>query len=144
MADSERQEGSDGSRGGSGVFQTSTVMIAAAGAEGVYRSMEEVPRPLRTKLLKSTNSPNAATILIADRRGRQEIARVMRTLGHSQGRLAKDRGTRAPLQAMLAGALTPPNPAWLTRRRKFAILLLVWALAAALIAMLFAHSWGIA
>jgi hypothetical protein len=119
-------------------------MIAAAGAEMVYRSMEEVPRPLRSKLLKSTNSPNAATILIADRRGRQEIARVMRTLGNSPARLAKGRGTRAPLQAMLAGELTPPSSAWLTRRRKFAILLLVWALAAALIAMLFAHSWRIA
>jgi hypothetical protein len=39
--------------------------------------------------------------------------------------------------------VTPPSPGWLTRRRKFAILLLVWALAAVLIAMLFAHSWGI-
>lgn len=53
-------------KGQSGVFQTSTVMIATAGAEKVYRSMEEVPRTLRSKLLKSTNSPNAATILIAD------------------------------------------------------------------------------
>jgi hypothetical protein len=139
MADNEKQEPA----GASGVFQTSTVMIAAAGAEMVYRSMEEVPRPLRTKLLKSTNSPNAATILIADRRGRQEIARVMRSLGNSQGRLARGRGTRAPLQAMLAGELPPQSPGWLTRRRKFAILLLVWALAAALIAMLFAHSWRI-
>jgi hypothetical protein len=140
MADSGRQQPS----GTSGVFQTSTVMIAAAGAEMVYRSMEEVPRPLRSKLLKFTNSPNSATILIADRRGRQEIARVMRTLGNSPARLSKGRGARAPLQAMLAGELAPPSAAWLTRRRKFAILLLVWALAAALIAMLFAHSWGIA
>jgi hypothetical protein len=119
-------------------------MIAAAGAEKVYRSMEEVPRPLRSKLLKSTNSPNAATILIADRRGRQEIARVMKSLGRVPGRLSKARGARAPLQAMLAGEAAPSSPAWLTRRRKFAILLIVWALAAAVIAMLFAHSWRIA
>jgi hypothetical protein len=139
MSDSESQRPA----GASGVFQTSTVLIAAAGAEMVYRSMDEVPRPLRTKLLKSTNSPNAATILIADRRGRQEIARVMRGLGRSQGRIPKGRGA-PPLQAMLAGKAAPHPSIWLTRRRKFAILLLVWALAAALIAMLFAHSWGLA
>jgi hypothetical protein len=128
----------------SGVFQTSTVMIAAAGAEKVYRSMDEVPRALRSKLLKYTNSPNAATILIADRRGRQEIARVVKSLGRVPGKLSKARGIRAPLQAILAEGSAPPNPAWLTRRRKFAILLIVWALAAALIAMLFVHSRQIA
>jgi hypothetical protein len=144
MADSEAQKASELPEGHSGVFQTSTVMIAAAGAEKVYRSMDEVPRLLRSKLLKSTNSPNAATILIADRRGRQEIARVMKSLGRVPGRLSKARGVRAPLQAMLAGEAAPSSPAWLTRRRKFAILLIVWALAAALIAMLFAHSWRIA
>lgn len=76
--------------GGSGVFQSSTVLISADGAERVYRSMEEVPDPLRTRLLKSTNSPNSATILIADRRGRQEIAKAMRNLpGAGQRRLMK-------------------------------------------------------
>ncbi|HEY7389050.1 MAG TPA: hypothetical protein VH640_11120 [Bryobacteraceae bacterium] len=141
MADSEGQKASKIPEGQSGVFQTSTVMIAAAGAEKVYRSMDEVPRPLRSKLLKFTNSPNAATILIADRRGRQEIARVMRNLGRVPGKLSKARGVRAPLQAMLAGEVA--GPPGLTRRRKLAILFIVWALAAAVIAMLFARSWGI-
>ena len=35
---------------------------------------------LRTRLLKSTNGANSATILIADRRGRKEISRAMRKL----------------------------------------------------------------
>ncbi|HLI84998.1 MAG TPA: hypothetical protein VKV17_13835 [Bryobacteraceae bacterium] len=142
MADSDRQELPGPPNGASGVFQTSTVLIALEGADKIYRSMEEVPGRLRTKLLKSTNSPNAATILIADRRGRQEIARVMRGLGRASSRLAKARGGRAPLQSMLAGE-TAPAPGWLTQRRKFAILLVLWALAAALIAMLFVRSWGI-
>jgi hypothetical protein len=142
MADGERQEAPGVPNDASGVFQTSTVLIAAAGADKVYRSMDEVPGPLRSKLLKSTNSPNAATILIADRRGRQEIARVMRGLGRASSRLARGRGGRAPLQAMLAGEAAP-RAGWLTRRRKFAILLVVWALAAALITMLFVHSRGI-
>ena len=61
-----------------GLFQTSTVLISADGADLVYRSVDEVPTSLRTRLLKSTNGTNSATILIADRRGRKEIARAMR------------------------------------------------------------------
>jgi len=73
---------------GSGVFQTSTVLISADGADLVYRSVDEVPSALRTRLLKSTNGSNSATILIADRRGRKEIARAMRKpAGPAQRRL---------------------------------------------------------
>jgi hypothetical protein len=62
----------------SGVFQTSTVLISMGGTERVYRSVDEVPARLRNRLLKSTNGANSATILIADQRGRQEIAKNMR------------------------------------------------------------------
>src|SRR5208283_4379286 len=61
----------------SGLFQTSTVLISTAGADLVYRTVEEIPRGLRTRLLKSTSGGNSGTILIADRRGRKEIARVV-------------------------------------------------------------------
>src|SRR5579862_7780866 len=63
-----------------GLFQTSTVVISSGGAHMVYRSVDEVPVRLRTKLIKSTNGSNSATILIADRRGRKQISRVMRSL----------------------------------------------------------------
>src|SRR5262245_15795965 len=72
------------------LFQTSTVLIAAGQTSTVYRSVDDVPQSLRNRLLKSTNSSNSATILIADRRGRQEIARAMRNLpGPSQRRLMR-------------------------------------------------------
>src|SRR5688572_24251231 len=72
----------------SGVFQSSTVLISSGGTDRVYRSVEEVPAGLRTRLMKSTNGSNSATILIADRRGRREIARAMRNLpGPAQRRL---------------------------------------------------------
>lgn len=64
----------------SGVMKTSTILIASEGASGVFHSMEELPDSLRQKLLKSTNGLNAATILIADRRGREEIAKAIRKL----------------------------------------------------------------
>lgn len=63
-----------------GLLKTSTILISADDTNGVYHSVQEVPEPLRKKLLRSTNSLHSRTILIADRRGRQEIARVLRNL----------------------------------------------------------------
>ena len=72
-----------------GVLKTSTILISADDIDGVYRSVQDVPEPLRKKLLRSTNSINSRTILIADRRGRQEIARALKKLpGVSQRRLS--------------------------------------------------------
>jgi hypothetical protein len=116
----------------SGLFQTSTVLISADGSDLVYRSVDEVPATLRTRLLKSTNGSNSATILIADRRGRKEIARAMRKLpGPAQRRLVHS-------------ALTAPAPtgpvAWLSlhwRKAAFAVLVPLGALAVWLVG----HHW---
>lgn len=67
----------------SGVMKSSTILISAGQTDAVYRSVQEVPAPLRRKLLKSTNGLNSATILIADRRGREEIARAIQNLPSS-------------------------------------------------------------
>lgn len=61
-------------------LKTSTIFISIGGKTRVYRSVDDVPAPLRKKLEQSTNGLNSATILIADRRGRQEIARAIRGL----------------------------------------------------------------
>jgi hypothetical protein len=112
----------------SGVFQTSTVLISASGADMLYRSMDDVPDPLRAKLLQTTNSANSATILIADRRGREEIARVMRNLpGTPQ---------RHSVHALLAGD-GPANPKWLTPRRKRIIFAFLLMFVLAVIAFVF-------
>jgi len=117
---------------GSGVFQSSTVLISTDGADLVYRSMEEVPDPLRNRLLQSTNSPNSATILIADRRGRQEIAKAMRHLpGTGQRRLMQS--LLGPSSSALDRRLSPE---W-----KKIILGLVAVLTLALVAFVFLHRW---
>src|SRR5690242_2730020 len=101
----------------SGMFQTSTVLISMGGADRVYRSVADVPAPLRTRLLKSTNGANSATILIADRRGRKEIARAMRKLPNP----AQRRLTQA-----LAAADGRTDPiAWLTPGRRNAIVIAI-------------------
>ena len=108
------------------MYQTSTVLISTSGSEKVYRSVQDVPVALRTQLLKSTNGANSATILIADRRGRKEIAKAMRNLpGPVQRRWMQNvLGTEAAAAAI----------DWLTPARRRAIgvivgILILWAAA---------------
>ena len=114
-----------------GMYQTSTVLISAGGADLVYRSVEEMPASLRTKLLESTNGGNSGTILIADQRGRREITKAMRALpGPSRRRLFDSvLGRQAP------------QVSWLTPARKRVILGLVLLMMLATLALVYAHRW---
>lgn len=80
--------------------KTSTIFIAKGDKTRVYRSVSEVPAPLRKELEESTNSFNSATILIADRRGRQEIVRALNGLPSS---------LRTRLSSSLAAKPAPPG-----------------------------------
>ncbi len=60
--------------------KTSTIFVSVGDRTRVYRSLGDVPPPLRKKLEESTTGINAATILIADKRGREEIVRAIRGL----------------------------------------------------------------
>jgi hypothetical protein len=96
-----------------GVFQTSTVLISTERANHVYRSVDEVPARLRNRLLKTTNSANSATILIADRRGRKEIDKAMRKLpANSQRRIVHSLLGGEPVADPL-GWLTPALRRWI-------------------------------
>jgi predicted amidophosphoribosyltransferase len=97
-----------------GVLKTSTILISADDIDGVYRSMQDVPEPLRKRLLRTTNGVNSRIILIADRRGRQEIAKALKKLpGASQRRLSN---------SLLTGN-TPPALPKLTIAQAVGILL---------------------
>src|SRR5690348_4490066 len=74
--------------------KTSTIFIAKAGKTHVYHSVNDVPARLRKELEDSTNSFNSATILIADRRGREEILRALN-------------GLPSGLRSRLASSLAP-------------------------------------
>lgn len=120
----------------SGVMKTSTILIST-GAEdqaGVYRSVDEVPEPLRKMLVKSTSGLNSGTIFIADERGKQEITKAIRNLPR-QG------GEEAP------GAASPPLEAAAEFERRwrspsailFGALLAVFTAAVGWI--VFTHTW---
>jgi len=115
----------------SGTFQTSTVLISAGAEDHVYRTVDDVPPRLRTRLLKSTNGGNSATILIADRRGRKEIARALRKLPSPAQRKLR----RTVLGAQAAA------PAWLTPRRRKALAAVVMLACLTLIGLVFTHRW---
>jgi len=113
----------------SGVFQTSAVMISAGGNDLVYRSVEEVPARLRSQLLKSTNGANSATILIADRRGRKEVSKAVRSLpGPAQKRL---------LSSLLGNQAAQLRNRMLRRGIPFVILLV----ALAVVVFVLLHRW---
>ena len=119
--------------GASGLFQTSTVLISAGGADLVYRTVEEIPPGLRTRLLKSTSGGNSGTILIADRRGRKEIAKAM-------GKLP-DAAPRLLVKAILGGRNGSSLAQWLTPGRKRGIAAALALLALALVAWALVHHW---
>jgi hypothetical protein len=78
--------------------KTSTIFIAKGARTQVFRSVNEVPPRLRKELEESTNSFNSATILIADRRGREEIVRALN-------------GMPSSLRTRLASSLNPKREA---------------------------------
>ncbi len=62
----------------SGVVRTSAILIAAGdNRPEVYRSLDDVPGPMRRLLTRSTEGENSGTIWIADQRGREEITRTL-------------------------------------------------------------------
>lgn len=75
-------------------LKTSTIFISKGGDTRVYRSVAEIPADLRQQLEDCTNGFNSATILIADRRGREEIRRALN-------------GMPSTLRTRLASSLNP-------------------------------------
>jgi hypothetical protein len=118
----------ESNRQSSGVFQTSVVLISSGGSDLIYRTVEEMPAGLRNKLLQSTNGSNSATILIADRRGRKEVAKAMRTLPGPARR-------RMVLSAIGSSAASAAR--WLTPSRKRAILAIITLLVLVVIGLVF-------
>ena len=113
-------------------LKTSTIFIAKGRKTRVYRSVQEVPRRLRQELEESTNGFNSATILIADRRGREEIVRALHGLPSAlRSRLAPSLKKDAAPAAAATKAARPL--VWFLRRNWIqialpgAVGLAVWA-----------------
>ena len=115
--------------------KTSTIFIAKRGQTQVYRSVGEIPAKLRKELEESTNSFNSATILIADRRGREEIVKALNGMPSTlRSRLATSLMPR-PAGEPASGALEHKTASvarfvhrnWLEITLPAAVALIVWA-----------------
>jgi hypothetical protein len=101
-------------------FKRTTIYISLGSDTKVYDSPESIPHDLRKKLMRSTRGMNSATILIADRGGRQEIQKILEgqpssldgslrtTYFHSKAAPESP----APLTPLPAPLLTPRASAW--------------------------------
>jgi hypothetical protein len=78
--------------------KSSTILISAGGRLQSFRSLQDVPAPLRERLIQSTSGPYSATLLIADEKGRQELLRSLR--GQPSG--VSTQWTRQAMQALPA------------------------------------------
>jgi hypothetical protein len=85
-------------------LKSSTIFISVGNKTEVYRSVSDVPPPLRKQLEQSTSGIHSATILIADRKGKEEIVRAVRGLPSGlRSRLSNTLGNEAP---------APATPSW--------------------------------
>ena len=117
-------------RAASGIMKTSAILIAAGRSHRVYRSVDDVPPKLRRKLIQSTNGVSAGTILIADRKGRQQLARALR-------KISADSRPSA-LRHLLESVPAPPR---LSGRALRWTGLLLAALCLALVCLMFTRRW---
>jgi len=94
----------------SGIVKTSTVIIATAGENSFYRSVQEVPESLRRRLIETTNSENSGLIVIADRAGKEQWTEIVahresRATTGAEGAAASVRGFARLSWAAWAGIL---------------------------------------
>ncbi len=59
-------------------MKTSAVLIVSDEVQGMYPSVRDVPEPLRKRLVECTTGRNSGTIVIADRRGKEEMEKAAR------------------------------------------------------------------
>lgn len=114
-------------------LKTSTIFIAKSGRTHVFHSLNDVPPQLRKKLDESTNGFNSATILIADRRGRQEIIRALNGLPSAlRSRVASSIEPQAPTAEQSGPARSTQvwsllRDNWLEIALPGAVGLIIWA-----------------
>jgi hypothetical protein len=78
--------------------KSSTIFISIGKRTKIYRSFEDVPPVLRKRLEQSTSGMNSATILIADRNGREELVRSIQGLPSGvQTRVGANRKPKIPV-----------------------------------------------
>jgi hemin uptake protein HemP len=108
-------------------FKTSTIFVATSKRTRVFQSMDSVPPPLRKRMSENLSGPNTRTLIVADRRGREYLLKVLQraTSGSQMNTSEVDTGSADGARAK----------SWLTAKR-------YW-LEIALISLLGATGWAL-
>jgi hypothetical protein len=108
-------------------LKSSTIFISVGNKTEVYRSVNDVPPPLRKQLEQSTSGIHSATILIADRKGKEEIVRAVRGLPSGlRSRLSTTLASEAP--EMIPAGWRTLGQYWVELLLPPALGLVVWLL----------------
>lgn len=89
----------------------STVFVSVGETTEVYPSIDDVPADVRRKLIDRPGEWESATIVIADRGGREEVVRALRGQ-HSAVALRILNGSEEPDQTFVSRSID-----WVYRRR---------------------------
>lgn len=106
------------------VMKTSSVRVSTTHGERVYRTLDEIPLPLRNEILATFDSENCRTILIANPEAHEHMMRL------TDGRRIRESKAAAPEEPP---ASFPRCESWLERKK---LAPFVMALFAALISLL--------
>ena len=113
--------------------KSSTIFVATGEGTTVYKSVHDIPRPLRRKLQASMRGMHTATILIADKRGQQELIRALQGQpSHVQCRIAQVERAQRKTRAAAASPARPTGLPGLRSLRNWLELLLPVAVGASL------------
>jgi hypothetical protein len=101
-------------------WKCSTIFVAIGNGLEVYRSLNDVPQATRRRLADAARGWNSATIMIADRRGRDELVRAIEGRpSRVKSRLASFAVARQLIDASLesgnsplAASAAPPSSRW--------------------------------
>jgi len=96
-------------------IKTSTILVSDAEGFRVYSSREDMPPQVRERLEKSISGGMAATVLIADPRGRDEILKTLRGEPSALNNGVPGLGPRAAA-ALASDKALPAGPLWLQSR----------------------------
>jgi hypothetical protein len=66
------------------LYKTSTVLITMGGSDRIYHSMDGAPIELRAQMEKAATSCDSASIVIADRAGRDRIEDALNLAGKTK------------------------------------------------------------
>ncbi|HYP06129.1 MAG TPA: hypothetical protein VER03_07810 [Bryobacteraceae bacterium] len=77
-------------------FKTSTIFVATAKRTRVFQSMDEMPVDVRRRISEQLSGPNTRTLIVADRRGREYLLKVLQRATNSSASLTGASAAETP------------------------------------------------